>query len=183
MRCKPFSFGISPYLMHRFGDWGTGRLGYFGRGLAIRTRCPVLPRLRFPTGGANAQTLGTTEQTAHFVTGDFMPFVQNAFDIDLMQTQTTIGTGVVDPQTGFAAANHATFVINPRDHSPTTSPIRSTAPSRCSCLVGMRIFTTPRRPSPLSGTIDPRSDLEFRHHADARSGQCADGQLRPPERL
>ena len=93
------SFGISPYLVHRFGDWGTGRLG----ASVEVSESDVLSGFAaspFPTGGANAQTLVTTEQTAHFVTGEFMQYVQDAFDIDLMQTQSTVGTGVPDAQTG-----------------------------------------------------------------------------------
>ena len=144
------SFGISPYLMHRFGDWGTGRLGA-SVAVSQSNALSGFAASPFPTGGANAQTLVTTEQTAHFVTGDFMQFVQDAFDIDLMQTQTTIGTGVIDSANRRAAADNAAFVINPNHHYRPASPIRSTAASHCSCQAGTRIFTTPRRPSPSSG--------------------------------
>ena len=59
------SFGISPYLVQRFGDWGTGRLGY---SLDV-TRSNTLSGFAsspFPTGGTNGQTLMTNEEIAPF---------------------------------------------------------------------------------------------------------------------
>jgi hypothetical protein len=85
------SFGIAPYMEHRFADWGTGRLGA-SVDVSESNVLSGFAASPFPTGGASAQTLVTTEQTARFVTGDFMPFVQNAFDVDLVQSETTIGS-------------------------------------------------------------------------------------------
>jgi uncharacterized protein (PEP-CTERM system associated) len=83
------SFGLSPYLLRRFGDWGTGKLG---DSLNV-TRSNALSGFfssPIPTGGGvNDQTLVSNEENAHFVTGDFMAFVQNSFDLDLIQSQTT----------------------------------------------------------------------------------------------
>ena len=44
----------------------------------------------------------TNEEIAHFTTGDFMEYFQNNFDLDLQQTQTTTGAGVVNFSTGLA---------------------------------------------------------------------------------
>jgi uncharacterized protein (PEP-CTERM system associated) len=93
------SFGVSPYLLRRFGDWGTGRLGYSvdvtqSDALSGFAASPI------PTGGANAQTLVTNEQTAHFVTGDILDYMQDSIDVDLQQNQTTSGSNVPNAQTG-----------------------------------------------------------------------------------
>jgi hypothetical protein len=96
------SFGISPYLLRRFGDWGTAKLGY---SLEV-TESQALSGFAappFPTGGANGQTMVSNEEIAHFTTGDFMQFFQDNFDIDLQQTQTTVGAGVVNTETGVPA--------------------------------------------------------------------------------
>jgi hypothetical protein len=83
------SFGVSPYLLRQFGDWGTGKLG---DSMNI-TRSDALSGFfgsPIPTGaGVNGQTLVSNEENAHFVTGDFMAFLQNSFDADLLQSQTT----------------------------------------------------------------------------------------------
>ena len=95
------SFGISPYLVHRFGDWGTGRLGA-SFDVTQSDAVTGFAAAPFPIGGANAQTLFTNEQTAHFVTGEILPYVQDSVDIDLQQSQTTSGTGIIDSRTGVA---------------------------------------------------------------------------------
>jgi hypothetical protein len=94
------SFGISPYLLRRFGDWGTGKLGY-SLNVAESNSLSGFAAPPFPTGGGvNAQTLVTNEEIAHFGTGDFLQFFQNSFDVNLVQSQTTAGTGVTNGQTG-----------------------------------------------------------------------------------
>jgi hypothetical protein len=94
------SFGISPYLLRRFGDWGTGKLGY-SLNVAESNSLSGFAAPPFPTGaGANSQTLVTNEEIAHFGTGDFLQFFQDNFDVDLVQSQTTTGAGVVNGQTG-----------------------------------------------------------------------------------
>jgi hypothetical protein len=89
------SFGISPYLLRRFGDWGIGKLGY---SLGVSRSDPLsgFAASPFPAGGANAQTLVTNEEIAHFATGDFMQFFRDSFDVDLEQTQGSAGTGFVN---------------------------------------------------------------------------------------
>jgi uncharacterized protein (PEP-CTERM system associated) len=93
------SFGVSPYLVHRFGDWGVGRLGY---SLDV-TRSNALSGFAsspFPTGNSNGQTLVTNEQTGHFATGDILDYFQNNIDVDLTQTQSTTDSGFVNGVTG-----------------------------------------------------------------------------------
>lgn len=84
------SFGISPYLLHRFGDIGTGKLGY---SLDVTKSNPLsgFASSPLPSGGANGQTLVTHEENAHFVSGDMLEFVQDTFDADLRQGTSTTG--------------------------------------------------------------------------------------------
>ena len=96
------SFGISPYLIRRFGDWGTGRLGY-SMNVTESDTVKGFAASPIPSGGANAQTLVTNEQSAHFVSGDILQYFQDTFDASLRQSQTTTGAGVVDFQSGVAA--------------------------------------------------------------------------------
>jgi hypothetical protein len=97
------SFGVTPYLLRDFGDWGTGRLGY---ALDV-TRSDALSGFAsapFPTGGTNAQTLVTDAQSGHYATGDILDRFQDALDIDLRQTQTATDPGYVNGVTGAVAA-------------------------------------------------------------------------------
>ena len=50
------SFGISPYLLHDFGDWGTGKVGY-SLGVTRSDTLSGFASAPFPTGGTNGQTL------------------------------------------------------------------------------------------------------------------------------
>lgn len=93
------SFAISPYLIQRFGDWGTGRLGY---SLEVTESDSIggFAALPFPTGGLNARTLITNEQTGHFVSGDILGYLQDSLDVNLTQTQTTTGSSIGTAQSG-----------------------------------------------------------------------------------
>jgi hypothetical protein len=82
------SVGISPYLLQRFGDWGTGKLGD-SVNLTRSDELSGFASSPFPTGGAYGQTLISNEENAHFVTGDFLEAFQDTFDADLSQSQTT----------------------------------------------------------------------------------------------
>jgi hypothetical protein len=85
------SFGISPYLLSELGDWGTGKLGYSLNATAS-DRLTGFAASPFLSGsGANASTLVSNEEIAHWGTGDWLNPVQNSFDIDLMQNRTTVG--------------------------------------------------------------------------------------------
>jgi uncharacterized protein (PEP-CTERM system associated) len=94
------SFGLSPYLLQHYGDWGTAKLGY-SVGVTKSNTLNGFASLPFPSGsGANAQTLLSNEEIANFTTGEIMQFFQDSFNVDLQQTQSTAGAGVIDPQTG-----------------------------------------------------------------------------------
>jgi hypothetical protein len=87
------SFGVSPYLVRRFGDWGSGRIGY---SLDV-TRSDTLSGFAaapFPVGGTNGQSLVTNEETAHYETGDLLPRLQDSIDLDLLQRQSGTDGGV-----------------------------------------------------------------------------------------
>ena len=104
---QTFSYGISPYLLRRFGDWGVGKLGY---SLDV-TRSSTLSGFAsppFPTGGANGQTLVTNEEIGHFATGDILHSLQNSIDVDLAQTQTRTDAGFASATTGFAVQGQTT---------------------------------------------------------------------------
>ncbi len=101
------SYAISPYLLHRFGDYGTGKLGY---SLAV-TRSNLLTGFAsspFPTGGADGQTQVTNEETAHFATGEFLGSIQNSIDIDLQQSNSSADAAFVSGTTGLPGANSTT---------------------------------------------------------------------------
>ena len=102
------SVGLSPYMLRRFGDWGTLRVG---DSLDV-TRSASLSgfaSLPFPSGGSNGQTLITHEQNARFVTGDVLEFFQDSIDADIQRSQTDSEAGSINPFTGqpTTVANHA----------------------------------------------------------------------------
>jgi uncharacterized protein (PEP-CTERM system associated) len=82
------SFGISPYLLHQFGDWGTGRLGYSIDATHTSTLSGFAAS-PFQTGGSNGQSLISQEESGHFETGEIMQSLRDSIDIDLTQGQTT----------------------------------------------------------------------------------------------
>jgi hypothetical protein len=85
------SFGISPYLLHDFGDWGTGKIGY-SLGVTRSDTPSGFASAPLPTGGSNGQTLLSNEEIAHFATGDVLEFLKNTIDLDLLQGRTTVDT-------------------------------------------------------------------------------------------
>nr|WP_294523665.1 hypothetical protein [uncultured Rhodopila sp.] len=101
------SFGISPYLLRQFGDWGTGKLGYSFNATASDQLTGFAASPFLSGNGANSQTLLSNEQIAHFATGDFLEPVENSFDVDLMQNQTTSGANYGYGATGVPAANQS----------------------------------------------------------------------------
>ncbi len=103
---QTFSYGVSPYLLRRFGDWGVGKLGY---SLDV-TRSSTLSGFAsapFPTGGGNGQTLVTNEQIGHFDTGNFLQSLRNSVDVDLMQTQTRADASYASATTGLPEQGQA----------------------------------------------------------------------------
>ncbi len=82
------TFGISPYLLHSFGDWGTGKVGY-SLDVTRSNRLTGFAPPPFPTGGPNGQTLVTNEVMAHYSTGEVMQFLRNSIDLDAQHGQIT----------------------------------------------------------------------------------------------
>lgn len=87
------SVAISPYLVHRFGDYGTARLGlgFQASRYANATGFGATP---LPTTGVTLQNQWTTEQTFQFVTGEILGRFQDTFDVRLAQTETSAPQGV-----------------------------------------------------------------------------------------
>ncbi len=99
------SFGVSPYLLRQFGDWGTGKLGY-SLNVTESDRLTGFAASPFISGsGANNSTLVSNEEVAHFATGDFLEPLENSFDIDLMQNQTTEGANYAAGTTSDTGTN------------------------------------------------------------------------------
>jgi uncharacterized protein (PEP-CTERM system associated) len=82
------SFGISPYLLKQFGDFGTGKVGVSFNAAHYSSISGFAPP-PFPTGGSNGSTLLTTEELAHFTSGQFLDRFQYTFDADVSQSRTT----------------------------------------------------------------------------------------------
>ncbi len=106
------SYGVSPYLLRKFGDVGTLRVGDSFN----VTRADTLSgfaSLPFPTGGINGQTLITNEENAHFVTGDNMQSFQDAIDADVQTSQTNVDAGAINGLSGqpLAAAQQSSSNI------------------------------------------------------------------------
>ncbi len=89
--------GISPYILRRFGDYGTWKIG---DSLNVTRSAEVSGFLASPlpsAGGAYGQTLVSNEENAHFVSGDILSVFQDTFDADMLVGQTTqnaIGAGI-----------------------------------------------------------------------------------------
>jgi hypothetical protein len=89
------SFVISPYLLHDFGDWGTGKVGY-SLGLSRSDALSGFASAPLPIGGGYGQTLLSNEELAHFATGDFLGLLKNTIDLDMLQERTYLDlTGAV----------------------------------------------------------------------------------------
>ena len=87
------SFGISPYLLRRFGDYGTAKLGVSGD---ISSSNPLtgFASSPFPTGSsANGVILTTTEQIAQFTSGESLGAVQDTLSANLSQSTSRYGAG------------------------------------------------------------------------------------------
>jgi len=109
------SFGLSPYLLRQFGDYGTGKIGAsidVSRYSALNgfTGNPL------PLGGStNGQSLVTTEEIARYSSGDILQKFQYTFDLSLSQSRTqndaltataintATGATVILPQQSFSS--------------------------------------------------------------------------------
>ncbi len=88
------SVSISPYLLHKFGDYGTAKLGY-SLNLSQNSPTTGVQFLPFPAGGGNSQKLMTTEQTVEFKSGDFLNDFQDTLDVDMSQSTSTNQIGSI----------------------------------------------------------------------------------------
>ena len=116
------SFGISPYLLSRFGNYGSGKLGY-SLNVSHYDTVSGFATAPFPTGGANGQTFLSNEEIAHYVSDDFLGRFQNAFDVDLLQgsgttsgnignTNTTTTRNTISDQLSYAVTHAITIFVS-----------------------------------------------------------------------
>lgn len=106
-RMQTTNFQVSPYLLHKFGDFGTGKLGVSASEAeyATSTGFAVSP---FPTGGSNGGKQFTTEQIAQFTTGDFLERFSDSISVDLSQT-TSSANSVISAEGNVTAIPTTTF--------------------------------------------------------------------------
>ena len=93
------SFVISPYLLHDFGDWGTGKVGY-SLGLSRSDMPSGFASAPLPADGSNGQTLLSNEEMAHFATGDFLGLLKDTIDLDMLQQWTYLDLTGAETQLG-----------------------------------------------------------------------------------
>jgi len=101
------SYAISPYLLRRFGDWGTGKLGY-SLGVTRSNLLTGFASSPLPTGGADGQTQVTNEEIANFTTGEFLGSIQDSFNVDLQQSSSSADAGFVSGTTGLPGSSNTT---------------------------------------------------------------------------
>jgi uncharacterized protein (PEP-CTERM system associated) len=82
------SFGISPYLLRQFQDYGIGKLGVSGN-VSNYSSISGFVSSPIPAGGGNnGQSLYTTEEIASFTTGQAFGKWQDTISADLSQSST-----------------------------------------------------------------------------------------------
>jgi uncharacterized protein (PEP-CTERM system associated) len=81
------SYGIAPYLLRQFGDYGTGKLGVSVNAARTSTINGFVAS-PFPAGGTNGQNTLTTEQIARFTSGPFLSRFHDTVEFDLQQSRT-----------------------------------------------------------------------------------------------
>ena len=111
-RSQIASFEISPYLVQRFGDIGSGKIGVSATKSDFDSTTGFAPA-PFPAGGGNGTSLLTTEQFAKFTSGDILEQFQDVINIDL--TQSTSRTNqLVNFTTGATTAVPSTTATSRR---------------------------------------------------------------------
>lgn len=86
-RTQTMSFGISPYVVGRLGHFGDYRIG---TSVDVSHSSSASGFLVLPfTGGTAPQTLLTTQQVAHFSSGDYFTNLQDSLDISLSQSNSS----------------------------------------------------------------------------------------------
>ncbi|WP_216856661.1 outer membrane beta-barrel protein, partial [Acidisphaera sp. S103] len=106
-RIQTTNIGVSPYLLHKFGDFGTGKLGVSASETqyATSTGFAVSP---FPTGGGQGGKQLTTEEIAQFTTGEFLERFSDTISIDLTQS-TSSANSVINAAGNVTAVPTTTF--------------------------------------------------------------------------
>ena len=79
------SFGISPYLLRQFKDYGTGKLGVSFNASRYNS-LSGFAAAPIPVGGTAGQTLLTTEQLAQFTSGEILGRFQDTASANLSQS-------------------------------------------------------------------------------------------------
>lgn len=99
-RTQTSSFTVAPYLMHTFGEYGTGKLGVSGQmtNSDLTTGFATAP---FPSGGAQGTSELTTQEIGEFNTGNYFDAFQDTISVNI--TQTTTNTNQVVSATGATA--------------------------------------------------------------------------------
>jgi uncharacterized protein (PEP-CTERM system associated) len=101
------SVSISPYVLHRFGDTGTAKVGYEINETSIAPSGRGIP-LFFPSG-SNSQHSLTNEAVAQFETGErFAPF-RNLLSLNVARSS---GTGIANDQSQDTISNQLGYVVN-----------------------------------------------------------------------
>lgn len=86
-RTQTWSFGVSPYTVGRLGSYGDYRIG---GSVDVSHSASANGFFVMPFGGGNSdQTLVTTQQVAHFSSGDYLTAFQDQVDVNLSQSQST----------------------------------------------------------------------------------------------
>lgn len=85
-RTQTWSAGISPYTVGRLGSYGDYRIG---GSVDVSHSASANDFFAVPFGGGNStQSLVTTQQVAHFSSGDYLTSFQDQLDVNLSQSQT-----------------------------------------------------------------------------------------------
>lgn len=101
------SFSVSPYVLHRFGDVGTAKLGYEFNWTSINQSAGSLPVFG-QTGGVNQEGL-TNQVVAQFETGErFAPYRY----LVIASAATGSGTGVLHGSSQDTITNQLGYAIN-----------------------------------------------------------------------
>jgi hypothetical protein len=106
-RTQADNFSVSPYLLHTFGDYGTGKLGVSASVGTSDTTSGFAP-LPYPSGNTQGSSLVATEEFAQFTSGDFLRTWQDTFNVDLVQS-TTRTNQVVDAAGTISSIPNTTF--------------------------------------------------------------------------
>ncbi len=100
------SFIVSPYLLHRFSDYGTAKLGY-SAALSRSNTLNGFATSPFSADGADSQTQVTNEEIAHYSTDELLGALQDNIDIDLQQSHSSGSGTVFNPYNGLPGQNFA----------------------------------------------------------------------------